>query len=65
MLNILAEHVMNHQMVAAAEAGMVATKEMVAGKGRARYAGERAIGHQDAGATSGYLILKALKDTVN
>ncbi|MEM7395188.1 MAG: dihydroxyacetone kinase subunit DhaL, partial [Verrucomicrobiota bacterium] len=32
-------------MVEAAEAGVEKTKEMVAGKGRARYSGERALGH--------------------
>ncbi|MCZ7670632.1 MAG: dihydroxyacetone kinase subunit DhaL [Chloroflexi bacterium] len=34
-------------------------------KGRASYLGERSIGHQDPGATSSYLMLKALSDTVN
>ena len=52
------------KMAQAAEAGVEATKEMTAKKGRARYAGERGIGHQDAGATSVYLMLQSFADTV-
>lgn len=51
-------------MVAAAEDGMQATIPMLAKKGRASYVGERSIGHQDPGATSAYLMLKALAATV-
>ena len=47
----------------AAEKGMKATIPMLATKGRASYLGERSIGHQDPGATSSWLILKALADT--
>jgi phosphoenolpyruvate---glycerone phosphotransferase subunit DhaL len=50
--------------VAAAEQGMKDTIPMQAKKGRASYLGERSIGHQDPGATSSYLMLKALLDTV-
>lgn len=50
--------------VHAAEEGMRATIPMQARKGRASYLGERSIGHQDPGATSSYLILKALLDAV-
>lgn len=50
--------------VAAAEAAVEATKPMQARKGRASYLGERSIGHQDPGATSSYLMLKALLDTL-
>jgi dihydroxyacetone kinase-like protein len=50
--------------VRAAEAGMQATIPLQARKGRASYLGERSIGHQDPGATSSYLILKALLDAV-
>ncbi len=49
--------------VAAAEAGMKATIPLVARKGRASYLGERSAGHQDPGATSSYLLLKAAADT--
>ncbi len=52
------------RMVAAAEKGMKDTIPLVAKKGRASYLGERSAGHQDPGATSSYLILKALKETV-
>ena len=47
---------------AAAEQGIEYTKTMIATKGRASYLGERSLGHQDPGATSSYIILKALGD---
>lgn len=47
---------------AAAEQGMVATIPLVARKGRASYLGERSAGHQDPGATSAYLLLRALAE---
>jgi phosphoenolpyruvate---glycerone phosphotransferase subunit DhaL len=50
--------------VAAAEQGMKNTIPLQARKGRASYLGERSIGHQDPGATSSYLMLKALLDTL-
>ena len=46
----------------AAEAGAAATIPMLATKGRASYLGERSIGHQDPGATSAALLLRALAD---
>ncbi|MBJ7602878.1 MAG: dihydroxyacetone kinase subunit L [Candidatus Dormibacteraeota bacterium] len=49
---------------AAAEAGMEATVPLQARKGRASYLGERSIGHQDPGATSTALILRALERAV-
>jgi phosphoenolpyruvate---glycerone phosphotransferase subunit DhaL len=48
--------------VAAAEQGMKNTIPLQARKGRASYLGERSIGHQDPGATSSYLMLKAAAD---
>ena len=51
--------------VAAAEQGVRATIPLIARKGRASYLGERSRGHQDPGATSSHLLLKALADTVN
>jgi phosphoenolpyruvate---glycerone phosphotransferase subunit DhaL len=48
----------------AAEDGVRATVAMQARKGRASYLGERSIGHQDAGATSTALIVRALERTV-
>jgi dihydroxyacetone kinase-like protein len=48
----------------AAEAGMRATVPMQARKGRASYLGERSVGHQDPGATSTALIVRALERTV-
>lgn len=48
---------------AAAEMGLQATTPLVARKGRASYLGERSAGHQDPGATSAYLILKAAADS--
>jgi len=50
--------------VAAAEQGMKDTIPLQAKKGRASYLGERSIGHQDPGATSSYLILNALLETL-
>jgi dihydroxyacetone kinase-like protein len=47
---------------AAAEEGMKATIPLVARKGRASYLGERSAGHQDPGATSSYLLLRAAAD---
>ena len=53
-----------HLMTDAAHQGMKATIPMLARKGRASYLGERSIGHQDPGATSSYLFLKTLMETV-
>ena len=48
----------------AAEAGMRATIPLQARKGRASYLGERSVGHQDPGATSTALIMRALQRAV-
>lgn len=48
----------------AAQEGMKATIPLKALKGRASYLGDRSIGHQDPGATSSYLMLQALSDTL-
>ncbi|HUY53607.1 MAG TPA: dihydroxyacetone kinase subunit DhaL [Candidatus Nanopelagicaceae bacterium] len=47
---------------AAAEAGMKATIPLVARRGRASYLGERSAGHQDPGATSSWLLMKAARE---
>jgi dihydroxyacetone kinase-like protein len=52
------------QAAASAEEGMRATIPMQARKGRASYLGERSVGHQDPGATSTALILRALQRAV-
>ena len=44
----------------AADEGARATAPMQARKGRASYLGERSVGHQDPGATSTALIIRAL-----
>jgi len=49
---------------AAAEDGARSTVPMQARKGRASYLGERSIGHQDPGATSAALIMRALERAV-
>jgi dihydroxyacetone kinase-like protein len=49
---------------AAAEEGMKATIPLEARKGRASYLGPRSVGHQDPGATSTYLLLRAAADTL-
>ena len=46
----------------AAERGMTATIPMQARKGRASYLGGRSVGHQDPGATSAWLMLRAAAD---
>ncbi len=47
------------QAAQAAQAGAEETKNFVAQHGRAKYLGERSLGHQDAGATSMALMLQA------
>jgi len=49
----------------AAEAGMRSTIPLQARKGRASYLGERSVGHQDPGATSTALIIRALQRAVS
>ena len=49
---------------AAAEAGMRSTIPIQARKGRASYLGERSVGHQDPGATSTALVIRALQKAV-
>jgi len=46
----------------AAEQGMQATIPLVARKGRASYLGERSAGHQDPGATSTWLLVRAARE---
>lgn len=48
-------------VVEAGEVGMAGTREMKAKKGRASYLGDRSIGHQDPGATSASMILRAIQ----
>lgn len=50
------------QSVVAAEQGMKNTIPMVARRGRASYLAERSAGHQDPGATSSYLMFKAMEE---
>lgn len=50
------------QSASAAEQGMKNTIPLVARKGRASYLAERSAGHQDPGATSSYLMFKAMVD---
>src|SRR5213078_2385792 len=49
----------------AAEQGAKATIPLQARKGRASYLGERSIGHQDPGATSVALVIRALERAVS
>ncbi len=46
----------------AAAEGVEATKQQIAKFGRAQYLGERAIGFQDAGATSVLILFRAMSD---
>ncbi|MGL9730597.1 dihydroxyacetone kinase subunit DhaL [Enterococcus sp. DIV0756] len=52
------------EMLKASEAGLESTKQMAAKVGRASRIGDRSRGHQDAGATSCYLMLKALAEGI-
>lgn len=45
----------------AAQKGVESTKDMLAKYGRAKFLMERAVGHQDAGATSVWIIVKAMR----
>ena len=47
-----------------AERGMLATKDLIATKGRASFLGERAKGHIDPGARSSQLAIEAICDTI-
>ena len=58
----LAEAMTNFKQVA--QKGMESTTDMLAKMGRASRLGERTIGHQDAGATSCYIILRSLASAV-
>lgn len=53
-----------YKMSTAAENGVLLTKDMIASKGRSKYLGERSIGYQDAGATTLFLIIKAIYESV-
>ena len=48
----------------AAKEGLESTKQMVATKGRAKYLGEKTLGHQDVGATSSCLMIESFVETV-
>lgn len=50
--------------VTAADEGVKSTIPIMAKRGRSRYLQEKAIGHQDAGATSFYYLVKTISDYV-
>lgn len=52
------------RMAEATEAGAESTSDMIAKSGRARYAGDRALGRVDAGAASIALMIRAFAETV-
>ena len=51
--------------VEAAGQEVIRTAQLIPRRGRASLLGERARGHRDAGATSAYLIIRALRDGAN
>lgn len=53
-----------HSAVSAAHEGMKNTIPLIAKRSRSRYLQEKAIGHQDAGATSFYYLMKRISDFV-
>ncbi len=52
-------------VLSAADEGVEYTKTIIATKGRASYLGERSLGHQDPGATSSAIILRAVLETLD
>jgi phosphoenolpyruvate---glycerone phosphotransferase subunit DhaL len=52
------------QATAAALKGVEDTKDLIPKRGRASRLGERARGYQDAGATSAYLIIKTIEESL-
>jgi dihydroxyacetone kinase-like protein len=50
---------------AAAWSGVESTKDLIPKRGRAARLGERARGHQDAGATSAYLIIRTIEQSLS
>ena len=50
--------------VVAADKGVQSTIPLIAKRGRSRYLQEKAIGHQDAGATSFYYLVKEIRDYI-
>ena len=48
-----------NSLIIAAKDGLESTKNLVASIGRASRLGDRSLGHQDAGATSCFIILKS------
>ncbi|MFY4775163.1 dihydroxyacetone kinase subunit DhaL [Metabacillus sp. RGM 3146] len=53
------------EAVSAGEKGMESTKDLLSKKGRSSRLGERALGNQDPGATSAFLILSTFLATVH
>jgi dihydroxyacetone kinase-like protein len=52
------------EVVSAAEAGVEATRNMIATKGRASFLGERSLGHLDAGAKTAQLMISAIAEAL-
>ncbi|MGJ0484198.1 MAG: dihydroxyacetone kinase subunit DhaL [Methylomicrobium sp.] len=52
------------EIVKAAEAGVEATRNMLATKGRASFLGERTLGHIDAGAKTAQLMISAIAEAL-
>ena len=49
----------------AAMAGMISTKGFASKKGKSKPLGDRSIGYQDAGATSFYLMLQSMHESIS
>jgi dihydroxyacetone kinase phosphoprotein-dependent L subunit len=50
---------------AAAKEGMLSTKGFASKKGKSKPLGDRSIGYQDAGATSFYLMLNSMRESIS
>ncbi|SFL08169.1 dihydroxyacetone kinase DhaL subunit [Paenibacillus sp. 1_12] len=53
-----------HEAVQAGKSGMESTKNMLSKTGRSNKLGDRALGHQDPGATSAYVILSTFYEQI-
>lgn len=59
-INVLFETCDKEKAFEVAKSGMQETKNMISNQGRAKYHGEKTVGHIDGGAYVGYLVFKGI-----
>lgn len=59
-INVLFETCDKEKAFEAAKKGMQETKNMISNQGRAKYHGEKTVGHIDGGSYVGYLVFKGI-----